>query len=101
MLVAMVTMRGRPAWVTISASRACCFAFSTWCGRPSFESIEEMSSEFSIEVVPSRTGWPFSWQAFTSLRIAWYFSFAVMKTWSFESLRTIGRCVGMSTVSRL
>jgi hypothetical protein len=40
-------------------------------------------------------------RSFTSLMIAWYFSFAVMKTWSFRSLRTIGRCVGMSTVSRL
>jgi hypothetical protein len=29
MLVAMVTMPGRPAWATISASRACCLAFST------------------------------------------------------------------------
>ena len=60
-----------------------------------------MSSEFSIEVVPSSTGWLRSWQSFTSLMMAWYFSLAVMKTWSLESLRTIGRCVGISTVSRL
>ena len=39
---------------------------------------------------------PWRVRSFTSLRIAWYFSFAVMKTWSFRSLRTIGRCVGMS-----
>ena len=32
MLVAMVTIFGRPACATISASRACCLAFSTWCG---------------------------------------------------------------------
>ena len=67
MLVAIVTIRGRPAWITISASRACCLALSTWCGRPSFASIVEMSSEFSMEVVPSSTGWPRSWQSFTSL----------------------------------
>ena len=29
MLVAIVTIFGRPACVTISASRACCFALST------------------------------------------------------------------------
>ena len=29
MLVAMVITPGRPAWMTISASRACCLAFST------------------------------------------------------------------------
>ena len=58
MLVAMVTIFGRPAWVTISASRACCLAFSTLCGSFSFLSISESSSEFSIEVVPTSTGWP-------------------------------------------
>src|SRR5213594_902891 len=52
MLVAMVITLGRPAWATISASRACCFAFRTWCANLSFSSIPEMSSEFSIEVVP-------------------------------------------------
>ena len=32
MLVAMVTVPGRPAWATMCASRSCCLAFSTWCG---------------------------------------------------------------------
>ncbi len=32
MLVAMVIIFGRPAWATMSASRACCLALSTWCG---------------------------------------------------------------------
>jgi hypothetical protein len=36
MLVAMVIMPGRPAWATMSASRACCLALSTWCGSFSF-----------------------------------------------------------------
>ncbi len=101
MLVAMVTIFGRPAWITISASRACCLALSTWCGSFSRSSIEEISSEFSIDVVPSSTGWPCSYFSFTSLMIAWYFSLEVMKTWSLRSLRTIGRWVGISTVSRL
>src|SRR3989442_10472821 len=77
MLVAIVTILGRPAWATISASRACCFAFRTWCGNLSFSSIPEMSSEFSIEVVPTSTGWPRSWQSLMSPMIALYFSAAV------------------------
>ena len=36
MLVAIVMAFGRPACATISASRACCFAFSTSCGRSAF-----------------------------------------------------------------
>ena len=39
MLVAMVIIFGRPACATISASRACCFAFSTLCGSFSFLSM--------------------------------------------------------------
>jgi hypothetical protein len=56
MLVAIVTIFGRPAWTTISASRACCFALRTLCGSPSFLSMLEMSSEFSIDVVPTSAG---------------------------------------------
>lgn len=52
-------------------------------------------------VVPTSTGWPRSWQSRMSLRIAWYFSCVVLKTWSFWSLRTIGLLVGMMTVSRV
>ncbi|MNS91308.1 hypothetical protein D3C72_1253900 [compost metagenome] len=58
MLVAMVIMPGRPAWAMISASRSCCLALSTWCGRFSFFRSSSMISEFSIEVVPTSTGWP-------------------------------------------
>ena len=101
MFVAIVTCAGRPACATISASRACCFALSTLCGMPSLSSIAERRSEFSTDVVPTRIGWPLAVRSFTSRMIALYFSFSVMKTWSFKSLRTIGRCVGMSTVSRL
>jgi hypothetical protein len=58
MLVAMVIIFGRPACATISASRACCLALSTWCGSFAFSSSPEMISEFSIELVPTSTGWP-------------------------------------------
>jgi hypothetical protein len=54
----------------------------------------EMSSEFSTEVVPTRIGWPLAVRSFTSLMIAWYFSLAVMKTWSFRSFLTIGGASG-------
>ena len=58
LVVAMVITPGRPAWATISASLACCLALSTWCGSISFFSSSDSTSEFSIEVVPSSTGWP-------------------------------------------
>jgi hypothetical protein len=70
MLVAMVITPGRPAWATISASRACCLALSTWCGSFSFVSMPDSSSEFSIEVVPTSTGWPRSWQSLMSAMMA-------------------------------
>ena len=38
MFVATVTADSWPAWATISASRSCCFAFSTSCGMPRFSS---------------------------------------------------------------
>ena len=58
MFVAMVIIFGRPACATISASRACCLALSTLCGSFAFVRIEDSSSEFSIDVVPTSTGWP-------------------------------------------
>ncbi|MNN56181.1 hypothetical protein D3C81_1710980 [compost metagenome] len=63
MLVAMVIILGRPACATISASRACCLALSTWCGSCSRSSRPDRYSEVSIEVVPTSTGWPRSWQS--------------------------------------
>jgi hypothetical protein len=74
MLVAIVIIVGRPAWATISASRACCLALSTWCGSFSLVSSSDSTSEFSIEVVPTSTGWPRSWQSLMSASIAAYFS---------------------------
>ena len=63
MLVATVTAESWPAWVTISASRSCCFAFSTSCGMPRFSSSRDSFSDFSTEIVPTSTGWPFSWRS--------------------------------------
>ena len=60
MFVATVTASSLPACVTISASRSCCFAFSTSCGMPFFCSSRESFSDFSTEIVPTSTGWPFS-----------------------------------------
>jgi hypothetical protein len=62
MLVAMVTAPGRPAWATISASGVLLGVEHLVrqlapCQQP------ESSSEFSIEVVPTSTGWPRSWQS--------------------------------------
>ena len=56
MLVAIVTAPKRPAWATISASRSWYFAFSTTCLMPAFLSRVERCSDFSIEIVPTRTG---------------------------------------------
>ena len=58
MLVAMVTAPLRPAWATISASRSWCLAFSTSWRTPRFLSSADSRSDFSIETVPTSTGWP-------------------------------------------
>jgi len=63
MLVATVTAPRRPAIATTAASRSCCLAFSTEWGIPRFLRRPESSSDFSTEVVPTSTGWPFSWRA--------------------------------------
>ena len=58
MLVAMVTAPKRPAWATISASRSWYFAFRTTCLIPAFFRSVERCSDFSMEMVPTRTGRP-------------------------------------------
>ena len=63
MFVATVTAPGRPAWVTMCASRSCCLALSTWCGMPRRSRRRESSSDFSTEIVPTSTGWPTSWRS--------------------------------------
>ena len=101
MLVEIVTAPKRPAWATISASRWCCLAFRTLCLRPCFLSFFESISEVSIEIVPTRTGWPLSLRSRISSTTALNFSRLVLKTTSARSFRIIGRFVGMTTTSRL
>ena len=54
--------------------RACCLALSTACGSLALSSRPETSSEFSIEVVPTSTGWPRLWQSRMSSMTASNFS---------------------------
>ena len=56
--VAIVTIPRRPASATISASFSCCLAFSTLCFIPLLFSISLISSDFSMEIVPTRIGCP-------------------------------------------
>ena len=100
-LVATVIAPTLPAWATINASRSCSLAFRTLCGRPASCNKRETSSEFSMLVVPTKTGWPFLWHSAMSLTTASNFSSAERKIWSLKSLRCTGRLVGMMTVSRL
>ena len=77
MLVAIVTAPGAPACDTISASCSWKRAFSTACGTFFFFSRSLMVSLFSIEVVPTSTGWPFARASAISAATASYFSAAV------------------------
>ena len=77
MLVAIVTVPGRPACMMISASRSWNFAFSTWCGILLFFSRPDRNSEVSIDVVPTSTGWPRVLQSLMSSMIASNLSFCV------------------------
>ena len=98
--VAIVIALGRPACATMCASRSCCLALSTSCWMPFLRSRSETSSDISIDAVPTSTGWPRSWLSLMSSAIASYFGPDLRKITSASSLRTIGRCVGMTTTSR-
>jgi hypothetical protein len=74
MLVAMVTCAWRPAWAMMFASASWLIAFSTLCRTPVFLSSFETRSDFSTEVVPTSTGWPFSWHSLISCTTASNFS---------------------------
>ncbi len=52
-------------------------ALSTSCGTPRRLRMSDSSSDFSTEVVPTRTGWPFSCRRAISSSIAFHFSFSV------------------------
>jgi hypothetical protein len=77
MLVAMVTAPLRPAWATIDASRSWYLALSTTCGTPLRLSSPESISLFSIDTVPTSTGWPAWWHSAISSTAALHFSPAV------------------------
>ena len=47
------------------------------CSQPSWRSSSASCSDFSIDVVPTSTGWPRALQSSISVMIAWYFSAAV------------------------
>ena len=95
----MVTAPFLPAWATISASRSCCLAFRTLCCIPRFFSREERYSLFSIEMVPTSTGWPFSWQAIICSMMALSLPASLLYTTSGQSLRMTGLFVGISMMS--
>ncbi len=78
MFVATVTAPRRPACATIIASFSWFFAFRTWCSIPRrFRSVESFS-DFSIETVPTRIGWPCSWRSAMSSRTAFHFASSVL-----------------------
>ena len=62
-LVEIVTAPYFPACAMISASFSWYLAFNTLCFMPSFLSIAESCSDFSTEMVPTRTGCPFALQS--------------------------------------
>ena len=68
---------------------------------PSLVSIRLRSSFFSMDTVPTSTGWPFSWHSFTWRITARYLPCSVLYTASSLSIRTTGRLVGISTMSSL
>ena len=77
MFVAIVTAPRRPACATIDASRSWYFAFSTTCWTLFLFSRRDSISLFSIEIVPTSTGWPCFWQSWISSTTAFHFSGAV------------------------
>src|SRR3954462_11420832 len=74
MLVATVTAPRRPAWATICASRSWFFAFKTLCSIPRRLRTPDKRSDFSIDTVPTSTGWPCSLRARMSSATAFHFS---------------------------
>ena len=78
MLVAIVTAPTFPASAIIFASFSCCFAFNTLCFIFLFSKWAEIFSDFSILVVPTKTGWPLLLHSIILLVIALYFSFSVL-----------------------
>src|SRR5262249_30566112 len=101
MLVAIVTAPSRPAWATISASRSWYLALSTSWRTPRFLRSLESTSDFSIDTVPTSTGWPPSWHLMMSSTTALNFSRSVLYTTSGLLIRMRVRFVGTTVTSSL
>ena len=71
---AWMTAPKRPACATIWASCSWKRALSTECVTPSLSRYWLSSSDFSIETVPTSTGWPISLFSRISLAMAWNLS---------------------------
>ena len=54
------------------------FAFSTLCGTPRWFRTFERISDFSIETVPTRTGWPFAFRSMMSSATAFHFASSLL-----------------------
>ena len=68
---------------------------------PCLVSSLDSSSDFSMEVVPASTGWPFSWHSTICRTMAWYLPVVFLNTTSGWSWRIKGLLVGTSTMSSL
>ena len=100
MLVATVTAPNLPAWATISASFSWNLALRTLWRMPFLRSMSEICSDFSMEMVPTSTGWPLAWHSSICWTMARYLPASVLYTTSEWSVRARGLLVGISTMSR-
>ena len=100
MFVAIVTMPIWPASATISASFSWCLAFNTLCGTPERNNISESSSDWVIDVVPIKIGWPVWWRSTALRTTARYLAAFVLKIWSGKSIRANGLFGGIGNTSK-
>ena len=99
-LVAIVTAPGTPASATISASWAWNLAFNTLCLIPALVKVFDSNSDFSMEIVPTNTGWLRAIASLISVTIAANLSSSFLYIKSVRSSRIIGWLVGTTTVSK-
>ena len=99
--VAIVTAPNLPAWAIISASFSWNLAFKTSWAIPSSVKILESNSDFSIDTVPTRTGWFLSCLSFISLATALNLANWLAYTESARSFLNNGLLVGTWNTSIL
>ena len=99
--VAIVTAPTRPAWAIIYASFWWCLAFNTLCFTPTCFKSADINSDFSILMVPTKTGRPildiFTISSTTSL----YFVTCLLKIASGSLFLISGLFVGIAVTGRL